>query len=80
MGITPGTMAESWGAVAVTRDALRTRSQIERARKDVRQLWLERDELAKLAGGALQVPGQYIEVAGMCIENKLLGATDNVQV
>lgn len=36
-------------------DAHKVRMQLVRARKDMRDLWLERDELAKLAGGAMQV-------------------------
>lgn len=31
------------------------RLQLARARKDLRELWLERDELAVLAGQAMQV-------------------------
>ncbi|CBJ31255.1 expressed unknown protein [Ectocarpus siliculosus] len=35
-------------------DARKGRLQLTRARKDLRELWLERDELAKLAGQAIQ--------------------------
>ncbi|CAM9304225.1 unnamed protein product [Ectocarpus sp. 4 AP-2014] len=35
-------------------DARKARLQLTRARKDLRELWLERDELAKLAGQAIQ--------------------------
>lgn len=36
-------------------EARKTRLQLVRARKDLRELWLERDELAMLAGQAIQV-------------------------
>lgn len=38
-------------------DAHKARMQLRRARKDLQDLWLERDELAKLAGQAMQVRG-----------------------
>lgn len=40
--------------LSVAEDARTTRLQLTRARKDLRELWLERDELAKLAGAAMQ--------------------------
>lgn len=36
-------------------EARKTRLQLVRARKDLRELWLERDELAMLASQAIQV-------------------------
>lgn len=38
-------------------EARKARLQLVRARKDLRALWLERDELAILAGKAMQVRG-----------------------
>lgn len=39
----------------VAEDAQKARLQLARARKDLRGLWLERDELATLAGQAMKV-------------------------
>lgn len=38
-------------------DARKVRLQLTRARKDLRELWMERDELATLAGQAMQARG-----------------------
>lgn len=38
-------------------EARKARLQLVRARKDLRELWLERDELAMLAGQAIKVRG-----------------------
>lgn len=60
------TQQNVWSALARTderrnayfaEEARKTRLQLVRARKDLRELWLERDELAMLAGQAIQVRG-----------------------
>lgn len=45
---------EDRAVVSVKEDARKSRLQLARARKDLRELWQERDELATLAGGAMQ--------------------------
>lgn len=49
--------ADEGQSIRFAEEARKTRLQLVRARKDLRELWLERDELAMLAGQAIQVRG-----------------------